>query len=40
MRCYSLCPHQAIQETEKTKNVEKYPRYQEPEGKPYHPGEV
>lgn len=38
MRCYSFCPSQAIQETEKTKNVKRYPRYQGPEGKPYHPG--
>lgn len=40
MRCYSFCPHQAIQETEKTRNLEKYPRYQGPEGKPYYPDEV
>lgn len=40
MRCYSFCPHQAIQVTERTKNVDKYPRYPGPEGKPYHPGGV
>ncbi len=40
MPCYSFCSHQAIQETEKNRNVEKYPCYQRPEGKPYHPGEV
>ncbi|MCP4539638.1 MAG: 4Fe-4S dicluster domain-containing protein [Chloroflexi bacterium] len=36
LRCYSFCPGQAIQVTEKTKNTEKYRRYQGPEGKPYH----
>jgi ferredoxin/flavodoxin len=35
MRCYSFCPVQAIQATEKTKNVAKYRRYQGPEGKRY-----
>lgn len=35
MRCYSFCPVRAIQATEKTKNIEKYRRYQGPEGKPY-----
>ena len=35
MRCYSFCPVQAIQATEKTKNTEKYRRYQGPEGKRY-----
>jgi ferredoxin/flavodoxin len=35
MRCYSFCPSQAIQSTEKTKNTQRYRRYQGPEGKPY-----
>ena len=35
MRCYSFCPEQAIQATEKTKNLAKYRRYQGPEGKRY-----
>jgi len=35
MRCYSFCPSQAIQSTEKTKDVLRYPRYQGPEGRPY-----
>jgi len=35
MRCYSFCPAQAIQATEKTKNVKKYRRYRGPEGRPY-----
>jgi len=38
MRCYSFCAHQAIQMTQKTMDAETYPRYQGPEGKPYHPG--
>jgi ferredoxin/flavodoxin len=35
MRCYSFCPSQAIQSTNKTKDVKKYPRYSGPEGRPY-----
>jgi len=35
MRCYSFCPVQAIQATEKTRRVTKYRRYQGPEGKRY-----
>ncbi len=35
MRCYSFCPTRAIQAAEKTKNVEKYHRFQGPEGKRY-----
>ena len=35
MRCYSFCPEQAIQVTEKTRNVVKYRRYRGPEGKRY-----
>jgi ferredoxin len=35
MRCYSFCPSQAIQSTEKTKDTKRYRRYQGPEGKPY-----
>jgi len=38
MRCYSFCPVQAIQAGEGTRNVEKYRRYQGPEGKPYPSG--
>ena len=37
MRCYSFCPSQAIQSTEKTKDTERYRRYPGPEGKPYYP---
>jgi ferredoxin len=35
MRCYSFCPRQAIQSTEKTKDARRYRRYQGPEGTPY-----
>lgn len=35
MRCYSFCPNQAIQSTEKTKDTKRYRRYQGPEGKSY-----
>ena len=35
MRCYSFCPEEAIQSTERTKNANRYPRYQGPLGKPY-----
>ena len=35
MRCYSFCPAQAIQSTEKTRDVRKYRRYQGPEGRTY-----
>jgi len=35
MRCYSFCPVQAIQATEKTRRATKYRRYQGPEGKRY-----
>ncbi len=35
MRCYNFCPVQAIQATEKTRNLKKYRRYQGPEGKRY-----
>jgi ferredoxin/flavodoxin len=38
MRCYSFCPAQAIQATEKTRNVQKYRRYGGPEGRPYPAG--
>lgn len=37
MRCYSFCPVQAIQSTGRTKDLERYPRYPGPEGKPYAP---
>lgn len=32
MRCYSFCPKKAIQMTNKTKNLEKYVRYNGPQG--------
>jgi ferredoxin len=35
MRCYSFCPNQAIQSTEKTRDTGRYPRYQGPEGRRY-----
>jgi ferredoxin len=35
MRCYSFCPRQAIQYSERTKNVRRFPRYPGPEGRPY-----
>jgi ferredoxin len=35
MRCYGFCPSQAIQSTEKTRNVKRYRRYGGPEGRPY-----
>ena len=35
LRCYSFCPVCAIQDTKKTKNINKYHRYRGPEGKPY-----
>lgn len=35
MRCYSFCPSQAIQSTERTKNMTRFPRYGGPEGRPY-----
>jgi ferredoxin/flavodoxin len=35
MRCYSFCPSQAIQSTERTKNIKRFPRYGGPEGRPY-----
>jgi ferredoxin/flavodoxin len=35
MRCYSFCPEQAIQSTHRTRDVERYPRYPGPEGRPY-----
>ncbi len=35
MRCYSFCPVQAIQATEKTQNTSKYRRYRGPEGRRY-----
>ena len=38
MRCYSFCPGRAIQCTERTKNVKKYPRYSGPERQPYPTG--
>ena len=34
-RCYNFCPAKSIQCTEKTENLEKYVRYQGPEGKRY-----
>ena len=35
MRCYSFCPVNAIQATQRTRNVHRYPRYKGPEGSPY-----
>jgi ferredoxin/flavodoxin len=35
MRCYSFCPSQSIQATDKTKNAKRYRRYGGPEGRPY-----
>jgi ferredoxin/flavodoxin len=35
MRCYSFCPRQAIQSTEKTRDTERYQRYPGPEGRSY-----
>ena len=35
MRCYSFCPEQAIQATEKTRDTTRYGRYGGPEGEPY-----
>jgi Pyruvate/2-oxoacid:ferredoxin oxidoreductase delta subunit/flavodoxin len=32
MRCYNFCPNKAIQMTNKTKNIDKYIRYDGPEG--------
>lgn len=35
MRCYHFCPQQAIQCTDRTRNVRRFPRYPGPEGKRY-----